>query len=177
MTTKMMRATAVIALLALFGAAGGCGVGRKAAQEALEAAARNSDEAAQHAMTAEEAARLGLDAGRVGAYVAYRRHQDGQDQSDQAEDGREQNLAASLGRLCPFNESQLNERIRDAKAEFESGKISRAEYEGWLRRAYSCRVQQRLGGANRTSPRFDDHALDALVDHALASTDKEKLHE
>ena len=140
MTSKMMRAAAVTALLALFGTAGGCGVGRKAAQEALEAAARNSDEAAQHAMTAEEVARLGLDAGRVGAYMSYRRHQDGQNQPDQA-DGRELNLAAGLGPICPLNER----RKAAAEAAFESGKISWGEYGGWLRRAEDyCRVRQRL---------------------------------
>ena len=102
MTSRMMRSTAVIALLALFGAAGGCGVGRKAAQEALEAAARNaaknSDEAAQHALTAEEAARVGGDIAR-GAVVSKQirdRLQDEQSRPDQT----------SMAALCPPTERQ-----------------------------------------------------------------------
>lgn len=85
MSDRMIRAALVVAA-ALILTAGGCSVGRKAVQEALEAAAKHSDEAAQQAMTAEEAAQLGLGAGRGAGlgYYASGRHQDGQDKSGQA---------------------------------------------------------------------------------------------
>ena len=66
MINRMIRA-ALVAAAALMLTAGGCGrakVAKEVAEEIAEAAAKHSDEAAAKAMTAEEAARLGLDAAR-----------------------------------------------------------------------------------------------------------------
>ena len=116
MSDRMMRATAAIALLALCGCGG---AGRKAAQEALEAAARNaakqSDEAAVHAMTAEEAAQLGLrgaaelgvHAGRVSAYKQLREEFEEERLEKDGFFGRPSTANGSLLRKVPSRSERL----------------------------------------------------------------------